>query len=99
MNRIGTFFLGFLVGAVTIYASLHYHVLRTADGVQLIPKLTSTLSETFVDVRQFGFQEWSEHQALAAAIARAGKSELLQGAVTQPLQDVVGGVMGQFDRQ
>jgi hypothetical protein len=99
MNRIGTFFLGFLIGAVTIYAALHYHIVRTHGGVELIPKVTSTLSETYVDIRDFGFQEWSQHQTLAAAIAHAGKAELLQGAVTQPLQDAVGGVLEQLDRR
>lgn len=99
MNRIGTFMLGFLVGAITIYGALHYHIVRTNDGVQLIPKLTSTLSETYVDIRDFGVEQWSQHQTLALAIARAGKSELLQGAVTQQLDDIVGGVMGRSDRQ
>ncbi len=28
MNRIGTFFLGFLVGGVVVYTSLHYHIVR-----------------------------------------------------------------------
>ena len=28
MNRLGTFFLGFLVGGAVVYFSLHYHVVR-----------------------------------------------------------------------
>lgn len=93
MNRLGTFCLGFLVGGAVVYSSLHYHVVRANDGVHFIPKVSSTFSETYVDVREFGFQEWSDRAALAAAISAAGKAEIMQGTITQPINRAVEGFM------
>ena len=91
---MGSFFLGFLVGGAVVYGSLHYHLVRANDVLHLVPKVTSTFSETYVDVRSFGIQEWSERAALAAAIQRAGKGEILQGAVTRPVHEAIDGFFG-----
>ena len=92
MGRIGTFVLGFLLGGATVYASLHYHVVRADDGVYFIPKMSSTFAETYVDIRNFGFEEWNQHRSLVFAITQSGKTDLLQGVAIQPIQNAVDGV-------
>ena len=99
MTRVGTFFLGFLVGGAVVYSSLHYHIVRAHDGVHFIPKMTSTFSETYVDVRNFGFQDWTDRAALTAAISAAGKTEIMQGAITQPVHEAVDGFMDRMTGQ
>ncbi len=94
MNRIGTFFVGFLLGGLTCYGALHFHIVRANDSVHFIPKLTSTLTETYVDVREFGFDDWRERSSLAAAITAAGKTEIMQGTVTRPFGQMLDGYMG-----
>jgi hypothetical protein len=96
MNRIGTFFLGFLIGGAVVYSSLHYHVVRAGDGIHFVPKVASTFSETYVDVRHFSVEDWNEHRALAAALTQAGKTDILRGAVVQPLHDAVDGFIQQI---
>jgi hypothetical protein len=98
MNRVGTFFLGFLVGGAVVYTSLHYHIVRAHNGMHLIPKMSSTFSETYVDVRGFGFQDWTDHASLAAAISAAGKTEIMQGSITQPIHEAVDGFMDRVTR-
>jgi hypothetical protein len=92
MGRFGTFILGFLLGGATVFGSLHYHVVRANDGVHFIPKMSSTFTETLVDIRSFGFEEWNQHRSLAFAIQQAGKTELLQGVALQPVQNAVDGM-------
>lgn len=97
MGRFGTFLIGFLLGGVFVYVGLHYHILRTNNGMDMVPKLASTASETYVDIRAFGFEEWRQHPALAAAITKANKSHLFQGVVTAPIQGVQGAVNQSFE--
>lgn len=89
MGRLGTFFLGFILGGITVYGSLHFHVIRGEDGFQVLPKLQATFSQTYVDIRGFGLDDWNRHRLLAAAITRSGKTELFRGAAVEPVQGAV----------
>ena len=67
MGRLSTFVFGGIIGAVLVFGSLKYHLVRAPDGLHLIPKLESNLSETYVDVRQFGPQLTATIDAAALA--------------------------------
>ncbi len=77
MGRLGTFFFGVIVGAGLVFGSLKYHVLRTADGFHVVPKVASTFEDAYVDVRQFGATDWNEHRTLTAALIKANKEDLI----------------------
>lgn len=91
MGRIGAFFLGFVVGALSLYFSMQYHFVHAHDGWHPIRKMNARLSGTVVDIRQFGPNDWLEHPGLAAAITRAEKTELMVRAaghaVLEPFQE------------
>lgn len=89
MGRFGCFLFGLLVGAITVFVSLKYHIVRAADGHHLIPKVSAEFGGTYVDVRSFGFRDWAEHKSLAAAIARSGKSDLMTQATVNSVTDRV----------
>ena len=93
MGKVGTFIFGFLLGGVFVFSTLHYHLIRAEDGMHVVAKTTSTFSETYVDIRSFGPDEWYGHRQVAEAIHQAGKTELLQGFVTNPIQNAVGGAI------
>ena len=79
MGRIGTFILGFILGGISVYASLHYHFVRADDGFHVVPKLSSTFAETYVDIRAFTLDDWNQHRELALALYQAEKTDLMQG--------------------
>ena len=87
------FIMGFIVGGATVLGALRYHVVRAADGVHFVPKMSATLSETYVDIRQYTPQEWSNHQAVAAALIRDGKGNLVQGAAVDSLWNGAEGLL------
>ena len=78
MNRVFVFFLGVIVGVFAHYGALNYHVVRAEDGYHLIPKISSGMAETYVDIRHFKPSDWNQHKTLESAIKQADKSGLLQ---------------------
>jgi hypothetical protein len=80
MRRLSSFFFGMVVGGALVFFGQRYHVLRTANGVDFVPKISAGLAETYVDVRGFQPTDWEKHPTLKAAIVRAKKESLLSAA-------------------
>ncbi len=89
MNKLSSFVFGCVVGAGLMFGALNYHVVKTNEKVHLIPKQKASLRETYVDVRDFSPQQWTEHPELAAAIMTAGKPEIMQGSAMQSIHGAV----------
>lgn len=92
MNRLGAFVFGFLLGGAVVFGSLHYHVVRAEDGMHVIRKQTTSFSQTYVDIRNYGYSDWAENQGLAFAIQQSNP-ELLQGIASGTVQNAVGGAV------
>jgi hypothetical protein len=73
---LGTFLSGAAVGGSLVFGSLSYHFLRTEEGLQMVPKLSATFHETYIDVRNFGATDWARHKTIVAAIVRANKDDI-----------------------
>jgi hypothetical protein len=86
MRRLPTFIFGVVVGGLLIYGGLHYHVINTPSGLHLVPKVNSTLAETYVDVRGWGVAEWMQHKDVAAALLSANRQDLMQSAAEDSLR-------------
>lgn len=82
MNRFTTFFIGTIVGAVLMFVSLKYSIIRAGDGHHVIRKSTATLSSVYIDIREFTAGDWRDNMRLAADIANS-KNQALQEAVTE----------------
>ncbi|HXT59095.1 MAG TPA: hypothetical protein VN699_10690 [Pirellulales bacterium] len=93
MGRLAMFILGMGVGGALVYGAERYHVLRTNQGLETVPKLSASFSETYVDVRGFGPSDWADHQGLAADVLRARKEYLIQGAVADKVRQKVDGLL------
>ncbi|TVS15288.1 MAG: hypothetical protein EA424_16540 [Planctomycetaceae bacterium] len=89
MGRFWIFFWGMVVGAILLYGAMTYHVVNTHDGLQVVPKTTSGLAGTYVDIRGFGIDDWAEHRDLAMALIQAGKGELLGDAAISPVRETL----------
>lgn len=96
MPRIGSFVFGVMVGAALCFTALKFHVLRTKDGVEFVPKLTANFGETYVDVRNFKMDDWNQHKALVAAIVHSGKTDLMGESAASSLRDQAEGVLNQL---
>lgn len=97
MGRIGTFVLGAAVGGAAVYGSLQYHVVRADDGLHFIRKTNVTFSGVYVDIREFGPQDWLEHPDLAEAVMRSGKRELVHGAAVDTVNESLRKLLGPLE--
>jgi len=93
MGRFGSFLLGVVLGGAAVFVGLKYHVVYADNGVHLVPKLYATFDEVYVDIRGFDLADWGEHKALAAALVKADKGELMGEAAVNQARDLVGGVL------
>jgi hypothetical protein len=96
MSKLGTLVLGGLVGGAGVFGALNYHVLRTADGYEFIPKASATFDDTYVDVRAFGVSDWVDHADLSKAVVKADKQHLIKdssvNSVLNGLSNMVDGI-------
>ena len=94
--RLGSLVTGLVLGGGLVYGALQYHVLRTNEGLQFVPKSTATFAETYVDIRTFGVTDWAQRKSLAADIVKAKKESLFGGAATNSFNETLDNAMGQF---
>jgi hypothetical protein len=86
MGRIKWFVLGAVAGSGMTMASLKYHFLYTNGGLKAVPKQSATLSETFLDVRDFGASDWAEHEKVMAAVMSHDPA-ILESAAVNSIRD------------
>jgi hypothetical protein len=89
MSRLPLFVFGVITGAAMLYVATNYHVIRSSDGVEIIPKQSARLSEAYVDIRTFSMGDWASHPQLAAALVQANKQHLVGDSAVQALQQSV----------
>ncbi len=65
-----------LTGAAILYVGMNFHFVRGADGVFLVPKTERTLSDVYVDIRDFRLDHWKAHKPLAEAIMASNQKHL-----------------------
>ena len=77
MSRITTFFLGVIVGAVGLYISENYYIVRSQETYHLIPKVASKLEIPYRDIRSYTAEDWKSNPSLALAIFQSKKEDLM----------------------
>jgi len=96
MQRLISFLMGMVAGALLCYGATNYHLVRADDGFHVVHKVNAQLAEAFVDVRQFGVADWAAHPDLAAAVAQEKKQHLMEGAAATAIQDSVQQVLSDW---
>ncbi|HEY2826739.1 MAG TPA: hypothetical protein VGJ04_03995 [Pirellulales bacterium] len=87
MGRISVMFGGIIIGGGAIFGAFNYHLLQTSTGLQLCPKRSASLSETYVDIRKFTATDWASHPSLSADIVAAQKQHLLGESPTTAVEN------------
>jgi hypothetical protein len=77
MSRVWSFLLGMVAGVVLLHVATNFHVVRANDGLHVLAKAPARLSESFVDIRSFGLDDWANHPQLAGALVQANKQHLI----------------------
>ena len=97
-HDLSRFIYGMICGAALLYAAMHYHVVRGKEGVFLVPKISNSLSDVYVDIREYRLSDWQRHKPLAAAIMQSNRSHLLEdaslGSFRETTRKLVDGLFG-----
>ncbi|NND99516.1 MAG: hypothetical protein HKN47_19550 [Pirellulaceae bacterium] len=72
---------------------MHYHVVRSQEGVVLVPKISNNLSDIYVDVREFDLVKWKQHKPLAAAIVQSNQAHLLEDSSLRTFGKTIRGLV------
>jgi len=65
-----------------------FHIVRTEEGYQFVPKTGLSFRDTYVDIRKFTLPEWREHVGLAEALVKSGKGGLIQGTAENTAREI-----------
>ena len=71
------FFVGVILGALLFFFATKHHVVRSNDGIFLVPKTSNSVGDLYVDTRHFDLSDWRNNKPLAVAILRSHHSHLL----------------------
>lgn len=85
MRRLLLIMLGMCLGGTLVYCGFNYHVVRTSERVLLVPKVQASLSEVYVDPRQWTPRDWQAHPRVARALLAAGHGELVRASASEGL--------------
>jgi hypothetical protein len=96
MKRLSGFLLGVVVGGGLVFGAQRYHVLRTEQGFEVVPKLSANFTDCYVDIRNFSPDDWSEHKALAAAIIGAKKESIFHGSAADAVREKMSGLLNEL---
>jgi hypothetical protein len=96
MKRLSGFLLGVVVGGGLVYGAQRYHVVRTEQGFEAVPKLSADFTDCYVDLRKFGTSDWSEHKALAAAIVGAKKEHIFHDSAADSVRQKMSGLLDEL---
>ena len=86
MPRIHSFFMGAIVGAVSLYCAMTFHVVHADDGIHIVPKVSNGLRDAYIDIRDFNTAQWNQHKHVALALINADKEELLKDSAMANLR-------------
>ena len=76
MFGIRTFLVGLLAGACGGLFAANYHVVRTVDGVVVVPRTQRPpLRSSYVDVRTWSQAMWSNHPEVTEALTADGRQD------------------------
>ena len=82
-----------LTGALLLYVGMHFHFVRGDGGVFLVPKTQSSLSDIYVDIRDFRLDHWKAHKPLAEAIMASNQKHLANETPPLAFRDSVEGMV------
>ncbi|MDB4614184.1 hypothetical protein OAH18_00700 [bacterium] len=91
------FLAGLLAGGCLSCVALQYHVVRSDEGMYLVPRSPKpSLTDSYADTRNWSAEKWTQNQLLADALRANGAADLLAGKTEarDELQDAMNASLG-----
>lgn len=99
MGKAKPFLFGSLLGASVMFVAVQYHVVRSHDGFQLVPRTPQhSLGLAYADIRQWNASQWTDRAELARALMAHGSGDLISQSVAESLSDAVASESATLDQ-
>jgi hypothetical protein len=79
MFGIFKFGAGVMTGGVLAVAGMNYHLVRTTDGFTYVPKRNAGIEDTYLDIREWTLNDWTNHPDFVWSIYKNDQQELIPG--------------------
>ncbi|MEZ6041826.1 MAG: hypothetical protein R3C20_15070 [Planctomycetaceae bacterium] len=90
MSKAKPFLFGSLLGASIMFVAMQYHVVRSHDGFQVVPRTPqASLGLAYADIREWDATKWTDRPELARALMAHGSADLISQSVVENLTDTV----------
>ncbi|MBI1371457.1 MAG: hypothetical protein GC159_01665 [Phycisphaera sp.] len=76
-----------LIGAGLMYYALGHHFVKASTGSVTVPKASLTLSDTWVDIREWTAADFKEHPEVTKALIDNGHGDLVVQSATDGVID------------
>ncbi|MBI1368306.1 MAG: hypothetical protein GC162_06595 [Planctomycetes bacterium] len=77
------------LGAAAMYWALGHYIVVTADKRLIVPKATMTLTDTYVDIKDWTPDDFKKHEALTQALIDNDHEDLVLKTAGQSILDAV----------
>lgn len=99
MGKFKPVLFGAIFGGGLAFVALQYHLVRSDDGFRLVPRAPQpSIGLAFVDIRDFGMQEWDDRPELVQAITQHGSTDLIDESAREQVTNVVAPQGGTIDK-
>lgn len=90
MGKLKPFLFGTIFGGGLAFVALQYHLVQSDEGFRLVPRAPQpSIGLAYVDVRNFGMQEYVDRPELAQAMMAHGSTDLITGAAKEQITNTV----------
>jgi hypothetical protein len=90
MGKAKPFLFGGLLGTSFMFVAMQYHVIRSHDGFQLVPRTPQhSVGLAYADIRNWDAAQWTDRPELARALMAHGSGALISKSVAENLADTV----------
>jgi len=80
---------GFIAGIAALLVVQQYHIVRAEQGFHFVPRVSAGYDDIYVDIREFGFTDWKDHQGLSMALVKSNKEDLLKASAVNSVHDSI----------
>lgn len=95
MGRIKTFTIAALLGAAGMYVALQYHVVRANEGYLMVHRAPQPrLQDVYADIREWDASTWTARPAVAQALTKGGRADLIAETAGQAAADDLHAALG-----
>jgi hypothetical protein len=89
MRKLLLFLFGMIVGGGLMWFAFRHHLVYAKDGLTVVSKRQASLSELYVDIRNWKPADWQAHPQLVYSLIASGRNDLINAPSSDLLREML----------